>query len=130
MNLYVRGSARLTQSVMRKILLFADYLDHVLWDRSEDGKPIAPETLGLSEETIRLLWEWYRMWGQIEYKDRGGGDANIDWLLFDEKGISLWRRLRGELAGRYNVMFYSHRLEEDFEDPDKLEMMLRDVPTA
>jgi hypothetical protein len=70
------------------------------------------------------------MWGQIEYKDRGGGDANIDWLLFDEKGISLWRRLRGELAGRYNVMFYSHRLEEDFEDPDKLEMMLRDVPTA
>ncbi len=70
------------------------------------------------------------MWGQIEYKDRGRGDASIDWLLFDKKGIRLWRRLRCELAGRYSVIFYSHRLEEDFEDPDKLETMLRDVPTA
>jgi|ERR1041385_1221764 hypothetical protein len=117
---------------MRKLHLFADFPDQVLWDWSEDGKPIAPESLGLSDETRRVLQEWYKLWSQIWCVDRprNGADSQADWLRFDEKGIEVWKRVQRELAGRYQVVFYSHRLEDDFEDPEKLETLLRNVPTA
>jgi hypothetical protein len=118
--------------VMRKLHLCSDFPDHVLWDWSEDGKPIAPESLGLSDETCRMLREWYKLWSQIWCVDRprSGADSQVDWLLFDEKGIEVWKRAQRELAGRYQVVFYSHRLEDDSEDPEKLETLLRNVPNA
>lgn len=37
---------------------------------------------------------------------------------FDEEGIELWKKLRQELAPKYEVFYYSTRLEGLFRDPD------------
>jgi len=116
---------------LRKLLLFADFPDKVLWDRSENGRPVEPEGLGLSDKTCGLLREWYRVWSQIWMVDKDDKTSEkIDWLIYDQQGLEVWKHVRSELPGRAQVIFYSHVFEQDFEDPEALESLLRNRSVA
>jgi len=116
--------------VMRKLRLAADFPDHVLWP--EEGGPVPPEDLGVSADLCRALHEWYRLWSTIENDNAHKRDetARIDWGLFDTKGIELWKRLRIELSGRYEIVYYSERLNDNFGEPSELEALLRNEANA
>jgi hypothetical protein len=115
---------------MPKIRLVPDFPDHVLW--FEGDGPVSPEELGISTELCRKLREWYGWWSKIENDGEYRRDetARIDWGFFDANGIELWKQLRAELGGRHEVVFYSHRFNENFETPSELEALLRDDPAA
>lgn len=112
---------------MRKLLLSPDFPDHVLWEMSEQGGPIAPEDLYLSSEMCDILAEFYRWWSEIYMTDDYTNDATakIDWGLFDVRGLEIWNGLRKELSGRCEVIFYSRRYAERFDDPVKLDELLQ-----
>lgn len=115
---------------MRKIRLVPDFPDQLLW--FEGDGPVPPEELGLSSELCQQLRDWYKWWSRIANDDEYRGDetARIDWGFFDAKGIDLWKKLRAELVDRYEVVFYSHRLNDDFDVPSELEILLRHDPIA
>ena len=112
---------------MRKILFMPDFPDHVFWEQSEQGGSIAPEDLNLSAETCNVLWEFYRRWSEIFFANDFKRDpiSKIDFGLLDVHGIKIWKLLRTELSGKCEVVFHSHRFNENFEDPQALEELLR-----
>jgi hypothetical protein len=115
---------------MHKLRLAADFPDHVLWH--EGGGAVSPEDLGISGELCRALRDWYNLWSTIETEEAYKRDeaAKIDWGLFDVKGIELWKRLRGELSGQYDVVYYRERFNSNFEEPSELEALLRNEASA
>ena len=115
---------------MRRLRLAADFPDHMLWH--EGGGAVSPEDLGVSAELCRALHEWYGLWSTIENDEAYKRDENatIDWSLFDVKGIELWRRLRIELSGQYEIVYYSERFNDNFEQPLELEAILQNEASA
>ena len=112
---------------MRRLLLSPDFPDHVLWEFSEKGGPVLPESLSISGEMRVRLRELYKLWSDIYMADdyRVDSTSRVDWLLFDLRGIEVWKQLRRELANQCEVLFYSYRLSERFQDPETLERMLK-----
>lgn len=115
---------------MRKIRLVPDFPDHVLWFAG--GGPVPPEDLGISSGLCQKLRDWYIWWSRAanDAEYRKDETAKIDWGLFDIEGLELWKQLQAELAGRYEVVFYSHRFNDNFETPSELELLLRHGPTV
>jgi len=115
---------------MSEIRLCPDFPDHVLW--LKEGGPISPENLPISKELCSLLHGWYGLWSRIWDDDSYKKDAiaKLDWGLLDIRGIELWKRLRRELSGKFEVSFYSHRFNESFDDPAEMEKLLRGDPNA
>ena len=57
--------------------------------------------------------------------DGAGVPSSTDRHLLDDCGFQLWQRLRTELAGAYQVHFFSHEFNETFEDPEQFKVMTR-----
>jgi len=116
--------------VMLRLRLAADFPDHVLW--YEEGGPVSPEELGVSTELCLALHEWYGLWSSIENDEAYKRDetARIDWGHFDVKGLALWNRLRTELSGQFDVVYYSERFNDNFEEPSEFEALLRNEANA
>jgi hypothetical protein len=111
--------------MLPKLKLFADYPDTVLVEWWEGGQSVQPDSLGLSPETRAMLLQWYKTWSRIWILDKGDKPTEqLDWKLYDEQGLQIWKRLCHELVGRFQVLFYSHTLEEDFDDPVRFEQLL------
>lgn len=85
------------QTLRVKLLEFwPDYGSGPLW--TEDGKPVHPRALGLSNLLAERLANWNARYGENRLPIEGDGDAA--WL---DEGIALLRDVRGELGPEYKV---------------------------
>ena len=102
---------------MRTIALSPDF-DAILFWRDELGQGIADQrSLPLSEVCRDRLREFYRWFSEL-HLIADEKRSRLDARLFDEKGLILWKQLRSDLQGRYDVVYYSQELGEYFETPE------------
>jgi hypothetical protein len=108
----------------RYIKLMADYASWPLWHTGEEVGNIDPATLPLSPKTSSLLEHWARMYdAQINLEDPRDALANTDELdadAFEHLGVTLWKRLREELAPTYEVWYFSELWQRVFQQPDDM----------
>ena len=92
------------------------------------GPAVDPESLPLSAKTVKALWAWYGRWGTLFLHDDDAMqtplDKEVDWRLLEEEGVSLWRRVRDELAGRFDVLYYSEIRHSNFNSPEDYNRLL------
>jgi hypothetical protein len=108
---------------MRTIILIGAW-DATLfwWDWNSGSQGAIDEAmLPISAESRRQLDEWYRMYSEIYHEDHTIPNQEMEERLLDEKGFELWKRLRNELSGVYEVLFFSQRLGKPFTTPEEFD---------
>lgn len=95
----------------KTIKLMPDYGCHALWWEELDlvGN-IDPETLPLSQETIKRLDAWANAYdATLDIADPANSPGFLNDLEedFEREGISLWQQLQKELSPAYEVLYFS-----------------------
>ncbi|MEC4891582.1 MAG: hypothetical protein SAL07_06945 [Oscillatoria sp. PMC 1051.18] len=111
-----------------KIKLMADYGCEPLWWADEDKVGnIQPETLPLTDETIKRLQKWAIAYSEtLNWSDPAnspGFGSEEARKAFAQEGISLWKQLRQELAPDYEVIYFSEQLGELCFSPEKCKLL-------
>lgn len=99
-----------------KIKLMRDYCCHPLWwcDEEKIGN-INPETLPLQQDTINRLQAYAK-----QLDDSLNWDYPPDTLeptseekeTIEKEGLSLWQQLKQELFPKYEVVYFSEKLQK------------------
>ncbi len=110
-----------------KIKLMADYGCYPLWWVSSDKiGNINPETLPLSQETIKRLDKWEEIYNAtLNWQDPANSpELSVEAeAAFEEEGISLWKQLQTELAPNYQLVYFSESLGKVLTHPSELEVL-------
>lgn len=99
--------------MVRRIKLMTDYGAHPLWwmdGGRSDPYNLDPRELPLRAETAARLEAWAGWWDSILNLDdpaAAGFSSAEEELAFEREGRALWATLREELAGRYEVHYFS-----------------------
>lgn len=111
---------------MRTIALCLDFDAIVFWFDEQGQEKIDEKTLDLSDELIRKLDELYAWFGDL-YLDNDELPSDLDNRLFDDGALELWESLRAELAGRYNVIYYSREFMLYVDTPEAFRRLRADA---
>lgn len=103
----------MSTGIARRIKLMTDYGAHPLWWMDGGrGAPynLDPVELPLRAETVARLEAWAEWWDSILDLDdpaASGFSSPAEELAFEQEGLALWAILREELAGMYEVHYFS-----------------------
>jgi hypothetical protein len=103
---------------MRSIILLLDFDSTLFWRDAEGGR-IDETTLPISHDLKRQLDDYYKHYSELCYRGDYGPAADLDKRLLDDRGLVIWRQLRAELDGIYQVLFYSQEFGDSFESPEE-----------
>jgi hypothetical protein len=82
-------------------------------------------TLPISADLKRQLDDWYRTYSELYHGDGEGPVPVLEERLLDDKGLEIWKRLREELDGVYEVLFFSHQFSCPFASPEHFDLERR-----
>lgn len=102
----------------RRLKLMTDYGCFPLWATfQEDGSGgnLDPNDLPLSDELKSALHAWASSFDRIlnhDYPPDSAFASPEEEDAFEAEGLRLWRELRTQLGGDYEVVYYSQRLTQ------------------
>ncbi|MGL5130974.1 MAG: type II toxin-antitoxin system Phd/YefM family antitoxin [Planktothrix sp.] len=113
----------------KKIRLMTDYGCYPLWwDEPDQVGDLDPESLPLTQETIKRLYNWADAFeARLNLADPSDSPEvkPEEVERFEGEGLSLWKQLNQELAPDYEVVYFSSHFSQIFTDSAKLEEKLK-----
>ena len=115
------------------IKLMPDYACYPLWWEGENRVGnIDPETLPLSQETIKRLHGWSEAYdATLNWNDPADSPGFLnhnDQEAFEHEGIELWKQLQKELPSHFKVYYFSDRLKKLVSSSEELENQIYQRP--
>jgi hypothetical protein len=105
---------------MRTIALKLDWDSTLFFFDAKGRDRIDEATLPISPDLKRQLDQYYKQYSDLYLLDDSPRKVDpLDKRLLDDTGLQIWQQLRAELAGSYDVIFYSFEFGEKFDDPQK-----------
>jgi hypothetical protein len=104
---------------MRTIILMLDWDSTLFWRDAAGGGRIDEATLPISTGLKRRLDDYYRHYSDLFFRDGYGPVPDLEKRLLDDTGLEIWRQLRAELAGIYEVLFDSEEFGCSFDSPEE-----------
>ena len=101
-----------------RVLLMCDYLAEPLWT-PDGGMTLSLDGFPLSAGAKKDLRAWAQWYDSLLDRDcswEAGEQEN-----FEREGRRLWRAVRAELSGVYEVGYFSQTLHRQVWEPDELE---------
>jgi hypothetical protein len=90
------------------------------WHCGAKGR-IDEATLPISADLKRQLDDWYRTYSELYHEGDEKPVPVLEERLLDDKGLEIWKRLREELDGVYEVLFFSHQFSYPFSSPEEFD---------
>jgi len=109
---------------MKRIKLMADYQSFPLWWASPPlvGN-IDPSSLPIDSETIRRLNAWACAFDATLNSEEplaSGFASAEEEVAFEREGLDLWRHLRKQLQGSYELVYFSQHQNREYDDPEQV----------